>query len=178
MTTKNKTEQVGQAAALPEADQGGESVIHRRRADDWKKPTSITHHDVAGWREGDGVAFVDDRGVARIGAALSGASTIAALLMQASVDRDSEGQESGLRLCGQTERGLLEALASCIELAEQHTVQSGGMWTTSLMDDDPEADYMRAAAHQAKISREARRESEMVKYRAEQAARAAGKGAA
>lgn len=42
-----------------------------------KKPLSVTKPDVFDWHEGDGVAFIGDRAMARVTAALSGARTIA-----------------------------------------------------------------------------------------------------
>lgn len=156
-----------------------ENVIPRRHGDDWKKPRAVPHPDVFDWRDGDCVAFLDDKAHARVGAALNGARTIAAILMQHDLDRNNdEGQEAGLQLCERTTHGLFEALASCLETAEQHAILNGGTWTTTMSADDPEAAHLRKAAHDARMMRDARSEAAMVKYRAEQAARAAGKGAA
>jgi hypothetical protein len=144
-----------------------------------KRPPTVPHPDVFDWREGDGVAFLDDKAHARVGAALNGARTIAAILMQHNLDRDNdEGQEAGLRLREHTTHGLFEALACCLETAEQHTVLNGGTWTTTMSADDPEAGHLRKAAHDARLMRDARIEAARVKYRTEQAARAAGRGAA
>lgn len=156
-----------------------DAVIQKRRADDWKRPSSVPSQDVFNWRDGENVAFIDDKGYARIGAALSGARAITAILMQHDLDRNNdEGQEPGLRLGEITTHGLFEALASCLELAEIHATSGSSTWTTTAAADDPEAEHMRKAAMDARVRQDDRSAAARVKMRAEQAARAAGRGAA
>ena len=154
-----------------------DNVIQRRRADDWKRPLSVPVQDAFDWREGDTVAFLDDRATARVGAALSGARTLVAILMQQDLDRHSDDDEVHLRLGEITTQGLFEALASCLEVASLHaTGGSKALWTTSLYSDDPEAQHLRRAARDASITEGNRRAAE----HAEQLrrAQAAKKGAA
>ena len=141
-----------------------ENVVNRRRASDWKKPLSVTKPDVFGWHEGDGVAFLDDKAMARVTAALSGARTIAAVLMQRELDRSNdEGQEAGLQFDEVTVCGLLNALASCIEVADIHTTGCGPTWTTRLTEfDTTEAEHLRKAARDARITSGNRRAVEHV----------------
>lgn len=163
---------------MTETTKNTENVMPSRRANDRKRPLSVPKPDVFNWREGDGVAFIDDMAYARIGAALNGARTIAAVLMQHDLDRNSdEGQDSGLTLTEITTYGLFEALASCIEMAEIHATWGNSAWTTTAGADDPEAKQMRKAAMDARIHRDDRSATARVKMRAEQAARAAGRGA-
>ena len=130
-----------------------ENVIPRRRGDDWQKPLSVPKPDVFNWREGDAVVFLDDRAFARIGAALNGARTITAILMQHDLDRDNdEGQEAGLKLSDITTHGLFEALASCLELADLCATGGKPHGTTSALADDPEAEAMKQAARNASMS--------------------------
>ena len=154
-----------------------ENVIHRRRADDWKKPQSVTHPNPFGWREGDSVAFLDDRATARVSAALNGARTLTALLMQHDLDqRDEDGRANGLALEERTTYGLFEALASCLELADLHATGGRAMWTTWAHADEPEAGHMRRAAMDARISEDHRRATEHAALLNK--AKAAKKGAA
>lgn len=156
-----------------------ENVIPRRRSDDWKRPMSVPRQDVFDWRDGENVAFIDDKGYARIGAALSGARAITAILMQHDLDRNNdEGQEPRLRLGEITTHGLFEALASCLELAEMQATSGNSTWTTTAAADGPEAKHMRQAATDARIHQDDRSAAARVKIRTEQAARAARKGAA
>lgn len=156
-----------------------DNMIPKRRADDWKKPSSVPYPDVFNVREGDAVAFLDDRAFARVGAALSGARAITAILMQHDLDRNNdEGQEPGLKLGEITTHGLFEALASCLELAEMQATSGNSTWTTTAAADGPEAEHMRKAAMDASIRQDDRSAAARVKMRAEQAARAAGRGAA
>lgn len=113
-----------------------ESVIQRRRASDWQKPsTTVLKPDVFGWHEGDGAVILEERARARVSAALSGAKTIAAVLMQAAIDREEDDQDSPLRLSENVEQGLLAALASCLDTAEVHSLGVGSTWTTCARDD-------------------------------------------
>lgn len=156
-----------------------DNITQRRRADDWKKPLSVPYQDVFDWREGDGVAFLDDRAFARIGAALSGARAITAILMQHDLDRNNdEGQEPGLRLGEITTHGLFEALASCLELAEIQATGGRAYGTTTARAGDPEAQAMKQAAFNASISMDNRSARARVEQLDKQAARAAGSGAA
>lgn len=154
------------------------NVTNKRRADDWKKPLSVTKPDVFDWHEGDGVAFIDDKAMARVTAALSGARTLTAVLMQRELDRNNdEGQEDGLRFDEVTACGLFNALASCLEVADIHATGSGTSWTTRLTDyDKEETDHLRKAAHGAYLHREDRRAVERVEQI--NRAKAAKKGAA
>ena len=156
-----------------------DAVIQKRRADDWKRPSSVPYPDVFNWREGDGVAFLDDRAFARVGAALSGARAITAILMQHDLDRDNdEGQEPGLRLGEITTHGLFEALASCLELAEMQATGGKAYGTTKARAGDPEAQAMKQAAFNASVSMDNRSARARVEQLDKQAARAAGRGAA
>ena len=129
------------------------NVIQRRRADDWKRPVSVPHADVFDWRTGDGVAFLDDRAYARVGAALSGARAITAILMQQEVDRGTDDlRDAGLKLTEVTTHGLFEALASCLEVASLHATGGHPVGTTALCSDDPEAEHLRLAARDAYFS--------------------------
>lgn len=130
-----------------------ESVIPRRRASDWQRPMSVPHPNVFNVREGDAVAFLDDRAFARVGAALSGARAITAILMQHDLDRNNdEGQEPGLRLGEITTHGLFEALASCLELADLYATGGKPHGTTTAHAGDPEAEAMEQAARNASMS--------------------------
>lgn len=152
----------------------GESVIHHRRADDWKKRPSVPYPDVFNWREGDGVAFLDDRAYARVSAALNGARTLTAVLMQHDLDRNNdEGQEAGLKLSEITTHGLFEALASCLELAELQATSGNMYGTTTAQAKDPEAEAMRQAAFSASVSMDNRRARARVEQLDKQAARRA-----
>ena len=155
------------------------TVEQRRRADDWKKPSSVPYPDVFNVREGDAVAFLDDRACARVSAALNGARTLAAVLMQHDLDRNNdEWQEPGLRLGEITTHGLFEALASCLELAEMQAMGGKAYGTTKAQADDPEAEHMRKAAFNARIHQDDRSARARVEQLDKQAARAAGRGAA
>ncbi|MEO0003655.1 MAG: hypothetical protein RLZZ22_1347 [Pseudomonadota bacterium] len=143
-----------------------ENVVNRRRASDWYA--------------GDGVAFIDAQGMARVTAALSGARTIAAILMQRELDRNNDdGQEAGLQLDEVTACGLFNALASCIEVAEHHATEEAA-WTTRLCDHDTkETEHLRNAAFSAHLHRKDRRAVERVELMNKcKAAKAAKKEAA
>ena len=133
-----------------------DNIVQRRRASDWKKPLSVLNHDPFGWREGDSVAFLDDKATARIGAAINGARTLTALLMQHDMDRNAEDDE-GLHLGAATTYGLFEALASCLELADLHATGGQPSWTTQMNAADPEAEHMRQAACRASVDGKNRR---------------------
>lgn len=151
-----------------------DAVIQKRRADDWKRPSSVPYPDVFNWREGECVAFLDDHAFARVGAALSGARAITAILMQHDLDRDNdEGQEPGLRLGEITTHGLFEALACCLDLAEIHATSGNSTWTTTAHADDPEAAHMRKAAMDARINQDDRSARARVEQLDKQAARGA-----
>lgn len=154
-----------------------ENVIPRRRGDDWQKPLSVPKPDVFNWREGDAVVFLDDRAFARIGAALSGARAVTAILMQHDLDRDNdERQEAALRLSNITTQGLFEALASCLELADLCATGGKPHGTTSALADDPEAEAMKQAARNASMSMDNR--SAHARVEQLDKGRAARKGAA
>lgn len=148
---------------MTDTNKSPDNVTQRRRAADWKKPLSVTKPNVFDWHDGDGVAFIDDKGMARVTAALSGARTIAAVLMQRELDRSNdEGQESGLQLDEVTVCGLFNALASCIEVAEHHATEDGP-WTIRLSEfDTAEAEHLRKAARDASITSGNRRSVEHV----------------
>ena len=149
-----------------------ENVTQRRRADDLKKRPSVPYPDVFNWRDGEAVAFIDDMAYARIGAALNGARTLTAVLMQHDLDRSSDDDREGrLALCERTTHGLFEALASCLELAEIHVTSGRSTWTTTAHADEPEAEHMRKAAMDARINQDNRSAAARVKIRATQAAR-------
>ena len=113
-----------------------ENVIPRRRASDWQQPsTTVLKPDVFGWHEGDGAVILEERARARVSAALSGAKAISAILMQLAIDRTADDSDHPLRLCEPVEHGLLDAMASCIELAEVHAGNISPCWTTSARDD-------------------------------------------
>lgn len=151
-----------------------ENVIPRRRGDDWKKPLSVPYPDVFNWREGDAVAFLDDRACARFGAAMSGARAITAILMQHDLDRNNdEGQEAGLKLGEITTHGLFEALASCLELAEMQATGGKAYGTTTARAGDPEAQAMKQAAFNASASMDNRSARARVEQLDKQAARRA-----
>lgn len=156
-----------------------ENVIPRRRSDDWKKPLSVSKNNVFDWNEGDGVAFIDDKAMARVTAALAGARTIAAILMQRELDRNNEDDEKQLNLDEVTVCGLFGALASCIEVAEHHATEDG-LWTIRLSEFDPaEAEHVRKAAREASITSGNRQAVEHVDLLNQcKAAKAAKKGAA
>jgi hypothetical protein len=139
-----------------------DNVIPRRRASDWQKPLSVSRGNVFGWFEGDGSVVLEERARARVSAALDGAKTIAAILMQLAIDRDEDDSDNTLRLSDGVEHGLLAALASCIETAEVHSLGVGSIWTTCTHDDE-EADAVSATVSSINADR----------YRKE-----AGKGAA
>ena len=156
-----------------------ESVIPRRRGDDWKKPLSVPYQDVFNVREGDAVAVLDDRAFARVGAALSGARAITAVLMQNSLDRYNDGGgEVNLRLGEVSEHGLFEALASCLELADMYATGGKPHGTTTAQAGDPEAQAMKQAAFNASVSMDNRSARARVEQLDKQPARAAGWGAA
>ncbi len=114
-----------------------DNVIPRRRASDWQKPsTTVLKPDVFGWHEGDRAVILEERARARVSAALSGAKAISAVLMQLAIDRTADDSDHPLRLCEPVEHGLLDALASCIEVAEVHTGDISPCWTTSPRDDE------------------------------------------
>ena len=141
--------------ATPKTD---DNVIQRRRADDWKRPVSVPKPNVFDWREGDGVAFLDDKAYARVGAALSGARAITAILMQQEVDRGTdEIRDAGLKLTEVTTHGLFEALASCLEVADLYATGGNVLGTTALCSDDPEAKHLREAARDAYSRERSRR---------------------
>ncbi len=130
-----------------------ESVIQRRRASDWQKPsTTVLKPDVFGWHEGDRAVILEERARARVSAALSGAKTIAAVLMQAAIDREEDDQDSPLRLIENVEQGLLAALASCLEVAEVHSLGVGSIWTTCARDGE-EADAIAATVRSINAAR-------------------------
>ncbi len=160
---------------MSETTKTAENVIPRRRATDWQQPLNVPNPDPFGWREGDEVAFMDDRAVARVSAALNGARTLVAVLMQHDMDRHDE-DGNGLALGERTTYGLFEALASCLELADMHATGGKPSWTTRMRADDPEADQLRQAAHGARRASEDRRAAERVAYL--NRAKAAKKGAA
>lgn len=156
-----------------------ENVEQRRRGDDWKKPSSVPYPDVFNWREGEAVAFLDDRAFARFGAAMNGARAITAILMQHDLDRNNdENQEAGLKLGEIATNGLFEALASCLELAEMQATGGKAYGTTTARADDPEAQAMKQAAFNASVSMSNSSARARVEQLDKQAARAAGRGAA
>ncbi len=151
-----------------------ENVIPRRRGDDWKRPMSVPNPDVFNGREGEAVAFLDDRAYARVGAALSGARAVTAILMQHDLDRDNdERQEAGLKLSEITTHGLFEALASCLELAELQATCGQSYGTTTAQAKSPEAEAMRNAAFNASVSMDNRSARARVEQLDKQAARRA-----
>ncbi len=139
-----------------------ENVIPRRRASDWQKPLSAARGNVFDWFGGDGAVILEERARARVSAALEGAKTVAAVLMQAAIDREEDDQDSPLRLIENVEQGLLAALASCLDTAEVHSLGVGSTWTTCARD-DKEDDAIAATVRSINAAR----------YRKE-----AGKGAA
>ena len=165
---------------MTDATKNPENVIPRRRASDWKKPPTVMKSDAFGWREGDGVAFLDHQAYARVGAALSGAHALVAILMQQDIDRsDTDGRDNALTLDGRTTLGLFEALASCIELAELHATGGKALWTTTAHADNAEAEHLRHAARDATISSGNRQAVEHVEQlNRSKAFRAAKKGGA
>ena len=116
---------------MADSNATGENVIHRRRADDWQPPASLTvsKSDAASWYQDDAAAVIDGRGLAHVSMALHGAQTLTALLMQAAVSREDD--EGTLKLCGSVEQGILAALSACLETVEVHTLNVGASWTTS-----------------------------------------------
>lgn len=156
-----------------------ENVTQRRRADDCKKRPSVPYPDVFNWRDGEAVAFINDMAYARIGAALNGARTLTAVLMQHDLDRSSDDDREGrLALCERTTHGLFEALASCLELAEMQATGGKAYGTTKARAGDPEAQAMKQAAFNASVSMDNRSARARVEQLDKQAARAAGRGAA
>lgn len=130
-----------------------DNVTLRRRASDWQKPsTTVLKPDVFGWHEGDGAVILEERARARVSAALSGAKAISAVLMQLTIDRTADDSDHPLRLCEPVEHGLLDALASCIEVAEVHSLGVGSMWTTCARDGE-EADAIAATVRSINAAR-------------------------
>lgn len=112
-----------------------ENVIPRRRASDWQqKPPTITFSHTASWHDDGRTAVINSRGLAHVSMALSGAQTVAAILMQAAVSREDDDEK--LKLCGNVEQGLLAALSACLEVVEGHTLEVGAAWTTSTTGED------------------------------------------
>ena len=142
---------------MTDATKNPENVVQRRRASDWKKPLSVPRENPFDWRKGDGVAFLDDGAMARVSAALNGARTLTAILMQNDIDRHCEDDEVNLRLGEITTNGLFEALASCLELADLHATGGRALWTTQASSDDPEAKHLREAARDAYSRERSRR---------------------
>lgn len=134
-----------------------DNVTMKRRASDWKKPLSVTKPDMFDWYAGNGVAFIDDKAMARVTAALSGARSISALLFQQEIDRNNDDDQGGLQLDEVTTCGLFNALASCIELADMHATGGRPLWTTRLTEfNTEEAEHLRKAAHNADLHKEDR----------------------
>ncbi len=129
-----------------------ENVIPRRRASDWQKPPSAALGNVFDWFDGYGAVILEERARARVSAALNGAKTIADVLMQAAIDREEDDQDSPLRLSESAEQGLLAALASCLEVAEVHSLGVGSIWTTCARDGE-EADAIAATVRSINVAR-------------------------
>ncbi|MEN9903954.1 MAG: hypothetical protein RLZZ555_519 [Pseudomonadota bacterium] len=136
-----------------------ESATNRRRADDWKKPSSVPRPDVFDWAAEPGVVVMEAPAVARVAAALSGARALLGVLFQHEMDRSADDDsDSVLRLKEATLHGLYDALASCIEVAETHAQGGRAIWTTRTHEGDAaEAEHIMRATRDASISMHDRR---------------------
>ena len=122
MNAKNKTATAGQATALP--NEGTKT----------DKPT-VLHSSPFAWYEGDGVAFLCEKTVARVYAATDAIQTLTAMLLQRELDAEAQADgddRPGLKLDTRTTVGLLHALATCNAAVQQMTTgTSYGMQVSS-----------------------------------------------
>lgn len=166
---------------MSDTTKDADAVIQKRRADDWKRPSSVPRPDVFDWAAEPGVVVMEAPAVARVTAALSGARALLGVLFQHEMDRGEDyDSDSALRLEDKTLHGLYDALASCIEVAETHTQGCRATWTTrTYSDDTAEAEHIMRATRDASINMHNRRAVDHVELLNKgKAAKAAKKGAA
>ncbi len=125
----------GDAAALPE------------------KPLSVPYQGVFQWRSNQSASILGRCAVGIASTALNGAQAIAAILKQNEIDRDFDDDEPGvLRLGSITTSGLIDALASCIELAEMQVTGGRAYFTTSVESGTQAERVMERAAWDARAA--------------------------